>query len=78
MTLTLKYDEFEHLDISIYNNNQYKHKQFGYVILEVCHEDFDYQSFFLLEDEQRIFLGDSNDSFTDEGFIEIDFKKEYT
>lgn len=80
MKLILQQDEFEHVaSLSTYNNNYYRHKQLEYLILEECHEDYNYQSFYLIEfDHQQIFLGCSQEGFGHGEYINIDFKKEYT
>jgi len=82
MTLTLNPNEFIQLfDISVYNNNFYRHQYLGYVINEVCHEDHGFYEYFLLEDGKGIFLGCSDDSSGNFGMItpfEIDFRTYYT
>jgi len=80
MKLILNKSEFEHIPKgSVYNNNYYQHLKLGYVIQEQCHEDYGTYDFFLIENEERIFLGAANSGF--DCFptnIEIDFKTEYT
>lgn len=82
MKLILKQDEFEHLpEQSVYNNNYYKHKKLDYIIYEDCHEDYNCCSFYLVENNSKIFIGCAQHGF---GFansndeIEIDFKTQYT
>lgn len=80
MNLILNQNEFDHLkEVSLYNFNQYKHREHGYIILEECDENYDTYSFFLLENGNKIFLGDSDGGFAHgETTIKIDFKKQYT
>ena len=79
MKLTLKQDEFEHdVELSKYNNNYYRHKKELYVIFEQCHEDFNYNSFYLFENTQMIFLGCSQEGFGHGDVVNIDFRIEYT
>lgn len=80
MKLTIKQNEFEHIpEESSYNNNYYRHKENGVILFEECHEDYDYQSFYFLENGQKIFLGDSQDGFSiNDEYIVIEFKKEFT
>lgn len=80
MKLILNKKEFEHLPThSTYNNNHYKHLKNNYWIYEECNEDYNTYTFYLIENEERIFLGCSNHGFDDkDGNIEIDFKTQYT
>jgi len=80
MKLILNKSEFEHLAVwSTYNNNNYRHLKNNYWIFEQCDEDYNTYSFYLIENEERIFLGCSQNGFDkNEGNIEIDFKIQYT
>ena len=80
MKLILNQSEFEHdVERSQYNNNYYKHKKLGYVIYENCQEDYNYQEFYLIQDDgQEIFLGSSQDGFGRADIVTIDFKVLYT
>lgn len=80
MKLILNQKEFEHIKKgSTYNNNYYQHIKLDYCIFEQCDEDYSTYTFFLIENEEKIFLGSSNTGFgLDGGTIEIDFKTQYT
>ena len=80
MKLILNKSEFEHkVDRSFYNNNIYQNTKNKYLILEVCDEDYNTYTFYLLEPEGRIFLGCANSGFgCFPSNIEIDFKTQYT
>jgi hypothetical protein len=80
MKLILNKSEFEHLTVhSTYNNNHYRHLKNNYWIFEQCDEDYNTYCFYLIENEERIFLGCSNNGFDgNDGNIEIDFKTQYT
>lgn len=82
MKIILKQTDFKHLtELSKYNNNFYEHKELKYIVFELCHEDYNYYSFFLMEMGLKIFIGDSMDGFSlpiDKDEIEIDFKKPHT
>lgn len=80
MKLILNKSEFEYIPKgSVYNNNYYQHKKLGYCIYERCDEDYNTYSFYLIENEEMIFLGCSQNGFDkNEGNIEIDFKTQYT
>ena len=79
MRLTLNSSEFDHLpDVSAYNRNYYRNKTLDYIVREVCHEDNDYQEFYLVENGELVFIGSSTDGFGDGGEIKIDFKVRYT
>lgn len=42
--------EFIHLEVeSVYNHNYYKHKEYGYTILEVCEEQFETLHFYKVD-----------------------------
>lgn len=78
MDLLIDASEFEHIkEMSVYNNNYYRHKKNGYVIYEKCHEDFNYYDFYLIENRKNIFLGRSQNGFDNEKHITIEFKTEY-
>ncbi len=71
--------EFEHRpEISVYNNNYYRHKEFGYIIYELCHEDENYYEYFLLQDGKNIFIGSSITGFNGKEDISLNFKEDYT
>jgi len=79
MNLIFNQSEFEQrTEISVYNNNYYRHKKLGYVIYEICHEDENYYEFFLLEDGKNIFIGCSMKGFDGEEYVTIEFKEAYT
>lgn len=56
--VVINMDEFVHLaGESVYNHNYYKHKEFGYVVLEVCDEQFETLHFYKLDDQSnKVFL----------------------
>lgn len=80
MNLIFNQSEFEHqVERSNYNSNYYKHKKLEYVVHEICHEDYDFQEFYLIEEDgQKIFLGCSQNGFGDGDNVSIDFKVFYT
>ena len=72
--------QFEHLkDESTYNKNYYINRKDDYKILEICHEDESYCEYFLVENNNEIFLGyaDLNMDLGKEN-IEMDFKVYFT
>lgn len=80
--LILNQSEFKHDVVrSNYNSNFYNHKKLGYTIHEICHEDYNFQEFYFIDDAdegQKIFLGCSTDGFGDGDNVSIDFKVFYT
>ena len=83
MNLIFNQSEFEHKsEISVYNNNYYRHKKLNYVIYEVCNElpneDENYYKYFLIENEKSIFIGCSMNGFNGEEYVTIEFKEHYT
>lgn len=57
--VTIDMSEFIHLEVeSVYNHNYYKHKEYGYTILEVCEEQFETLHFYKLCDTvyNKVFL----------------------
>lgn len=49
--------EFLHLKgESVYNHNYYKHKEYGYTILQVCEEEFETLHFYKLDGQDKVFL----------------------
>ena len=82
MTLTLNSNNFKHQpDKSSYNHNYYSmvYIDNGYAtdILEVCHEDWDFYEYFLMDNNSKVFLGCSQNSLGGDGVVEIDFRKYY-
>ena len=52
-------NEFVHLkDVSVYNHNYYKHKEYDYTILEICDEEDNSLNFYKLSFDGigRVFL----------------------
>lgn len=50
-------EEFTHLkEQSVYNHNYYKHKEYGYTILQVCAEEFETLHFYKLDGQNEVFL----------------------
>lgn len=44
-------NEFTHLkEESVYSHNFYKHKKYGYVVLQVCNEEFEILHFYLYDE----------------------------
>ncbi len=83
MKLTLNSKDFERIKTkSSYNHNYYKYTgreaNYPLVIYEVCHEDYNYYSYYLVEDFNKIFLGCSYDHIHDLAIVNIDFKTYYT
>lgn len=77
MKLILETKDFKHLkDKSQYNYNYYISNK-GLEILEICHEDYNFYEFRLIEGERWELLGSSYRSFKDE-VIEVDFREFYT
>ena len=75
MKVSFNTSEFEHLkSMSVYNNNFYKHKVNGFILLEICHEDENFCEYKLI-DNGEVFLGCSSD---EEGFgikdVEVSFE----
>ena len=78
MILTIESGNYEYLkDKSTYNHNYYKVKKGKAEIYEICHEDYDFYEYYLIENEQTIFLGCSNDCMQDT-VVEIDFRLFYS
>lgn len=47
-------NEFTHLKgESVYNYNFYKHNKYGYVLLQVCEEEFETLHFYKLDDQNN-------------------------
>ncbi len=79
MDLILNGVEFEHQpSISAYNDNFYKHKKNGYVIREICYEDYNYYEFYIQNGRDECFLGSSQNGIPKEGSVTIDFRQVYT
>lgn len=83
MKLTINPLEFSHIkEASVYNNNVYKHNSGRYFITETCHEDFNFNEYFLSEikDVEGIFIGCcySENSLDNDEKFEIDFREYYT
>lgn len=82
MKLKLNSKDFTHIcDKSVYNYNFYIYKKSTFhptVVLEICHEDYDYFEFWVVNDkfEKCEFLGCSEEGLKDD--CEIDFKQQYT
>jgi len=82
--LILKPKEFEHLkEKSSYNYNFYQHKELKYIILENCHEDYNFNEYSLVEQDKKTFLGCSqsiggDDLGSTSEEIHIDFMLFYT
>ena len=82
MQLTLKPKEFKHQpDKSEYNHNLYSiiyvDNEYATDILEVCHEDWDFYEYFLVENNSKTFLGCSQNSLGGVCDVVIDFRKYY-
>ena len=81
MKIQLPASEFVHLDnISTYNHNYFSSKNgnMGITLLEICHEDYDFFEYSLVDREKVIFLGCSDKSISDSDILEIDFLYYYT
>jgi len=83
MELKLNSNDYEHIsEKSDYNHNYYKFKGKSHLypteILEICHEDENYSEFYLIENDNKIFLGCSNDFFEEDETITINFRVFYT
>lgn len=71
--------EFEHLkDESSYNHNFYQHKERSYKLLEVCHEDYNYYSIYMVLNDVEIFLGDCDNGFEGGRDLEITLFEHFT
>lgn len=57
--MKLESNQFVHVEeISIYNNNYYKHKTHGYTIYEKCDDDTTFMYYMvIIENNTSIFLG---------------------
>ena len=82
MHLTLNTKDFERVkELSKYNKNYYKYigkvANYNFTLLEICHENYNFFEYKLLEQDKEIFLGCSYDSMSDEE-VAIDFKLFYT
>lgn len=83
MKIKLISKDFQHLsENSTYNHNFYKcnSSNMGVVLLEICNEDYNYFSFYLVDGNEQSFLGCSAHglSETKEVEVEIDFLCYYT
>lgn len=77
MKLILETKDFTRLEEkSTYNHNYYVNKE-GIEILEICHEDYNFQEYRLISGEKWEFLGCSHDSM-EKIQVEIDFREFYT
>lgn len=82
MEIRLTPKDFKHLkELSTYNSNYYKYigkeANENFIIHEKCYEDYDFYKYALVENDTKVFLGCSRDSFVDEEVI-IDFKLFYS
>ena len=83
MKLTLNSKDFERIELkSSYNHNYYKYigteSNDPFEIYEICHEDYNFYEYFLIESPDEIFLGCSYDHIHDLAIVNIDFKTYYT
>jgi len=85
MKLILKSDDFKHMpEKSFYNHNYFVyrgHNTTSYVeILEICHEDYNFCEYKLIQGKIEIFLGCSSGYGLDnpDSKVEIDFQLYYT
>lgn len=77
MKLTIEKNEFTHLkEKSAYNYNYYKNVK-DVEILEICHEDYNFYEYRLINGEKWELLGCSYNSLS-ENTVVIDFKEFYT
>lgn len=77
MKLILNPSEYIHQkDKSTYNHNYYKSEAFE--ILEICHEDYQFYEFRLINGEKWEFLGCGSNGFWENGVVEIDFRQFYS
>lgn len=81
MKIQLLPSDFAHLDNrSTYNHNFFaaKNGNMSIIILEVCHEDYDFFEYRLVDGEKQIFMGCSENSLSDNEIVEVDFLYYYT
>jgi hypothetical protein len=82
MKLLINSTEVNHIPAkSRYNHNYYKViNQFcqSTEILEVCHEDYDFFTYYLVEGDKETFLGSSEDHIHDNCMVNIDFGVYFT
>lgn len=85
MKLILNNNDFKHIE----EKSSYNHNYFVYIgsvcaryteILEICHEDYNFNEYFLIKENAEIFLGCSEGYGLDNlnSIIEIDFQLYYT
>lgn len=78
MKLIINPSEFKYLeDKSHYNHNYYKDKN-GIEILEICHEEWHFYEYRLVEGDSWSLLGCSLRSISGDKEVEIDFKQFYS
>lgn len=79
MKLIITPAEFEYLENKSYRNHNYYKDKNGIEILEICHEDWHFYEYRLIEGDSWTFLGSSVYSISakDEE-VEIDFKQFYS
>ncbi|MFA5154546.1 MAG: hypothetical protein WC554_18525 [Clostridia bacterium] len=83
MKLVIKSSEFVHLkDRSEYNHNYYQYTGEAnnkFIIYEICHEDYDFCEYWIIDNETKMFLGCSQfDHIHDNAIVNIDFREYYT
>lgn len=80
MKLVINQKDFRHIsELSVYNNNIYKHRSMDIMIREICHEDEDWYEYKIIDKGIESFLGSSHEYFTEsELLLNIDFKVYYT
>jgi hypothetical protein len=82
MKLAFKSSEFIHIkERSEYNHNYYQYvgnANHKFILYEICHEDYNFQEYWLLEGGTRIFIGCSTDFIYENSIVNIDFREYYT
>lgn len=77
MILNIFRIEFEHLsEMSVYNNNWYKHKDTGFLINEICDEYANEYTYHGINTHGKFFIGCSTMGMKDNP--KIDFQVYYT
>jgi hypothetical protein len=76
MKLKIDLSKFKHdKEKSVYNKNYYTSEN-GEQLLQICHEDYQFMEYKLVDGDKEVFLGCSEEMFKDE--FEIDFLEYYT
>lgn len=79
MELKLYSNDFEHIKgMSNYNHNYYENKDDHTLIYEHCDENYDTYEYYLIDGENKVFLGSSREALGYSETVNIDFRMKYT